>query len=160
MSWVGFISPTQQPVGTRAGMVLLLLFSCQVMSNAWQHANGLQHARLPCPSLSPRICSNSCPLCRCCHPTISYSVTPFSSPQSFLASGSFPISQLFASGGQSIRASASSLVLPMNIQGWFPLGLIGLISLQSKELLRVFSSINSSTFSLLYGPILTSIHHY
>ena len=94
----------------------------------------------PCPSISPGVCSNSCPLSQWCHPATSFSVVPFSScPQSFPASGSFPMSQLFASGGQNIRASASTSVLPMNIQGWFPLGLTGLISLQSKGLPRVFS---------------------
>ena len=91
------------------------------------------------PSGSPGVCSNSCPLSQWCHPTISSSVVPFSScPQSFPASGSFPVSQTFASGGQSIGASAS--VLPMNSQGWFPLGLTGLISLLSKGLSRVFFS--------------------
>ena len=100
---------------------------------------GLQHARLPGPSPSPRVCSNSCPLSQWCHPTISYSVAPFSSwPQSFPASGSFQMSQLFTSGGQSIGASAS--VLPMNIQDWFPLGWPGWISLLSKELSTVLSS--------------------
>ena len=100
---------------------------------------GLQHARLPCPSPFPGTCSNSCPLSWWCHPTISSSVVPFSSClQSFAASGSFPMSWLFTSGGQSIRASAS--VLPMNIQRWFPVGWTGLISLQSKGLSRVFSS--------------------
>ena len=95
--------------------------------------NRLQHARLPCPSLSPRVCSYSCPLSQWYHPTILSSVAPFTPcPQSFPASGSFPMSQLFASGGQSIRASMSAL--PVNIQGWFPLGLTGLISLQSKGL--------------------------
>ena len=90
------------------------------MSDSLQH-HGLQHTRLPCPSASPEACSNSCPLSRWCHPTISSSVVPFSSCLlSFPASGSFPVSQLFASGGQSIGASAS--VLPMKIQGWFPLG--------------------------------------
>ena len=99
----------------------------------------LQHPRLPCPSLSPRVCSNSCPLSQWCHPTISSSVAPLSSySQSFPASEPFPKNWLFASGGQSIRVSAS--VLPMNIQGWFPLGLTALISLQSKGLSRVFSS--------------------
>ena len=98
----------------------------------------LQHARLSCPSLSPRICSNSCPLTWWCHPNISSPITLISScPQSFPASGSFPVSHLFVSGVQSIRASASAPVLPMNIQSWFPLGLTGLISLQSKELSRV-----------------------
>ena len=117
---------------------LLLLFSHLVTSdNLWPH--GLQHARLPCPLPSPGACSNSCPLSLWCHPTISSSVIPFSScPQSFPASGSFLMSWLFVSGGQSIGASAS--VLPMNIQDWFPLGLTGLISLQSKRLSRVFSN--------------------
>ena len=87
------------------------------------------HARLPCPSLSPWVCSNSCPVSQWCHPTISSSVATFSSClQSFPASGSFPMSQFFASGDQSIGASASTLVLPMNIQGWFPLGLTSLLS--------------------------------
>ena len=91
------------------------------------------------PSLSPGVCSSLRLLSQCCHPTISSSIIPFSSYlQSFLASGFFPMSQLFTSGGQSIRASAA--VLPINIQGWFPLGLIGLISLQSKGLSRIFSS--------------------
>ena len=101
----------------------------------------LHHTRLSHPSQSPGVCSNSCPLSQWYHPTISSSIFPFSScPQSFPASGSSPMSQLFTSGGQSIRASASASVLPMNIQGWFPLGLTGLISLQSKGLSRVFSS--------------------
>ena len=99
----------------------------------------LQHARLPCPSLSSWVCSNSCPLSRWCYLTISTFTSLFSScPPSFPESGSFPMSWLFASGGQSIRASAS--VLSMNIQGWFPLRLIGLIYLLSKGLSRVFSS--------------------
>ena len=102
---------------------------------------GLQHARLPCPSPTPRACSNLCPLSQWCHPSVSSSVVPFSScPQSFPASGSFPVSQFFASGGQSVGVSASVSVLPMNIQGWFPLGLTSLISLQCKGLSRVFSS--------------------
>ena len=86
---------------------------------------GLQHYRLPCPSPSPRVCSNSCPLCQWCHPTLSSSVVPFSQSQSFPTSGSFPMRQLFASGGQSIGVSASTSVLPMNTQDWSPLGLIG-----------------------------------
>ena len=104
----------------------------------WPH--GLQHARPPCLSPSPRAYSNSCPLSQWCHPITSSSVVPFSSfPQSFPASGSFLISWLFLSSGQSIRASASPSVLPMNIQGWFPLGLTTLISLLSQGLSRVFS---------------------
>ena len=108
------------------------------MSNSlWPY--GLQHARIPCPSLSPPVCSNSCPWSWRCHLTISSSVTPFSScPQSFPASGSFSLSQMFISSGQSIGASTSASVLPINIQGWFPLGLTGLISLQSKGLSTVF----------------------
>ena len=102
---------------------------------------GLQHARLPCPAPIPSTCSNSHSSSWWCHPTISSSVIPFSfCLQSFPASGSFPMSQIFASGGQMIRFSASALVLPKNIQDWFPLGLTGLISLLSKELSRVFSN--------------------
>ena len=116
------------------------LFSCSVISDSlWPH--GLQHTRLHYPSPSPRVCSSSCPLSWWCHPTISSSVVPFSScPQSFPASGSFPMSQICASGGQSIGASASASALSMNTQGWFPLGLTGCISLQFKGLSRVFSS--------------------
>ena len=99
----------------------------------------MQHTRLLCPQLSLGVWSNSCSLSRWCHPTISFSAAPFSfCLQSFPASGSFPVSQLFASGGLGIGASVS--VLPVNVQGWFPLGLTGLISLQSKGLSRVFSS--------------------
>ena len=103
---------------------------------------GLQHARPPCPSPTPRVYLNSCPLSRWCHPTISTSVVPFfSCPQSFPASGSFrTMSQLFASGGQSIGVSASASVLPVNIQDWFPLRWTGWLSLQSKGPSRVFSS--------------------
>ena len=105
------------------------------MSNSLQ-PHGLQHARPPCPLPTPGACSNSCPLSQWCHPTISSSVIPFSFCfQSFPASGSFQMSQLFASGGQSIGASASASVLTTAVHGWFPLGLIGLVSLQ-----RVFCS--------------------
>ena len=117
-----------------------LLFSCSVVSNSLR-PHEQQHARLPCPLLSPRVCSNSCPLSHWCYPTISSSVAPFSScPQSFPALGFFPMSCLFASGIQSIRLWASALVFPVNIQGWYPLGLTSLISLLSKGLSRVFSS--------------------
>ena len=110
------------------------------MSDSLQ-PHGLQHTRLSCPSLTPKAYSNSCPLSQWCHPTISSSVIPFSSRlQSFPASGSFPMSQLFASGGQNIGVSASASVLSMNIQDWFPLRLTDLISLQSKGLSRVFSN--------------------
>ena len=105
----------------------------------WPH--GLQHARPPCPSPTPRVYSNSCPMSQWCHPTISSSVAPFSSHLKFFpASGYFPMSQFFASGGQSIGVSASTSVLPMNIQDWFPLGCTGWISLQYKGLPRVFSN--------------------
>ena len=110
------------------------------MSDSLQ-CHELQQARLLCPSPSPGICSKSCPFSQWCHPTISSSVVSFSSClQSFPASGSFPMNQLFASGGQSIGVLALASVLPMNIQGWFPLGLTGLISLQSKGLSSVFSN--------------------
>ena len=116
------------------------MFSPKVMSDSlWPR--GLQHARLPSPSPFPRVCSNSYPLSRWCHPPISSSVALFSScPQSFPASESFTMCWLTASGGQSIEASASASVLPMNIQGWFLLGLTGLICLLSKGLSRVLSS--------------------
>ena len=115
-------------------------FSRSVVSNSlWPHA--LLHARPPCPSPAPGTSSNSCPLSHWCHPTISTSVIPFSSwPQSFPASGSFPMGQFFPSGGQRIGVSASASVLPMNIQDWSPLGWTGWISLQSKGLSRVFSN--------------------
>ena len=100
-----------------------------------------QHARPPCPSPTPGMYPNLCPLSRWCHPTISSSVVPFSTcPQLLPASGSFPMSQFFASDGQSIGVSTSTSVLPMNIQDWFPLGWTGWISLQSKGLSRVFSN--------------------
>ena len=121
-------------------MIAMLLLHCSVVSSSLK-PHGLQHSRLPYPSPYPRACSNSCPLSHWCYPTISSSVFPFSSClQSFLASGYFLMSQLFTSGGQSIGASTSPLVLPVNIQGWSPLGLTGLISLLSKGLSRVFSN--------------------
>ena len=113
-------------------------FSRSVMSESlWPHE--LQHSRLPCPSLTPRAYSDSCPLSWLCHPTILSSVISFSSClQSFPASGSLQMSQFFALGGQSIGVSASASVLPMNIQDWFPLGWTGWISLLSKGVSRVF----------------------
>ena len=118
-------------------------FSRSVTSGSLR-PHGLQHARLPCPSPSPRACSNSCPSSRWCHPAISSSVVPFSSClQSFPASGSFPVSQFFASRGQSIGVSASASVLPKNIQDLFPLGWTGWLSLQSKGCSRVFSNTTS-----------------
>ena len=125
------------------------LFSWQIRMTKFSHSfvsdslwpHGLQHARPPRPSPTPGVDWNSCPWGRWCHPAISSSAAPFSfcSP-SFPASGSFPVSQFLASGGQSTGASASATVLPMNIQDWFPLRLTGLISLQFKGLSRVFSS--------------------
>ena len=118
----------------------VLLLSCSVETDSLR-PHGLQHARRPCPSVSPRACSNSCTLSQWCHPTTSSSVVPFSSClQSFPASGSFLMSQFLTSGGQSTGASASASVLPMNIQNWSPLGWTGWISLQSKGLSRVFSN--------------------
>ena len=115
-------------------------FSCSVTFNSLR-PHGLQHARPPFPSPTPGVHSNSYPLSQWCHPTISYSVITFSSHlQSFPASGSIQMSQLFTSGSQSIGVSASKSVLPMSIQGWFLLGLASLISLLSKGLWRVFSS--------------------
>ena len=140
-------------------------FSHSVMSNSLQ-PHGTQHTRLPCPSSTPGACSNSCPLSWWCHPTISSSVIPFSScPQSFPVSGSFSVSQLFSSHGQSAGVSASASVLPMNIQDWFPLGLTGWISLQSRDSQESsptpqFKSINSLALSFVYSPTLTSIHDY
>ena len=132
-------------------------------SSLWHHE--LHYSRLPCPSLYP-CCSNSYPLSQWSHPSISFSVAPFfSCLQSFPASRSLPMSQLFTSGGKNIGASGSASVLPMNIQGWFPLGLTCLISLQSKGLSKVFSntavqSSNSLAPRLLYGLTLASIHDY
>ena len=121
-------------------LFVVLLFSCSRMSDSlWPHE--LQHARLSCPSLCSTVCSNSYPLSQWCHPTISFYVTHFFCLYSFPAWGFFPVSQLFASGGQSVETLASASVLPMNIQGWFPLGLTDLMSLLSKGPSKVFSSI-------------------
>ena len=139
-------------------------FSHSVGSDSfWPH--GLQHTRLPCPPPTPRACSNSCLSSRWCHPTISSSVVLFSSHlQSFPASGSSPMSQFFASGGQSIGASASASVLPMNSQDWFPLGLAASPcsprDSQESSPTPQFKSINSLVLSFLYSPTLTSIHDY
>ena len=128
----------------------------------WPHE--LQHARLLSPPLSAGLWTNSCPSSQCCYLTTPSSVTPFSCHQSFPASGCFLMSRLFASGGQSFRASASASVLPMNIQGWFPLGLTELISLQSKGLSRVLQHHNSKTSILWHSAFfmvqLTSVHNY
>ena len=129
-------------------------FSCSVVSDSvWPYEP--QHASPPCPSPTRGVQPNPCPLSRWCHPTISSSVVPFSScPQSFPASRSFPMNQLFTSGGQSIRVSASASVLPMNIQDWFPLGLTGLIYLQSKELFKSRLLHHSSKASILWRSAL------
>ena len=114
-------------------------FSCSFTSNSlWPH--GLQHARLPCSSLTPRTCSNLCPSSQWCHPTISSSVVPFSCLQSFLAAGSFTMSEFLVSGDQSIGVSVSASVLPLNIQDWFPLEWTAWISLRSERLSRVSSN--------------------
>ena len=115
-------------------------FSCSAVSNSlWPHKR--QHTRLPCSSPTVGVYTNPCPLRRWCHPTISFSVVPFSAcPQSSPASGAFQMSQLFASAGQSIGVSVSTSVLPMKTQDWYPLGWTGWISLQSKGLSRVFSN--------------------
>ena len=139
-------------------------FSRSVVSDSLRPHES-QHARPPCPSPTPGVHSDSRPSSPWCHPAISFSVIPFSScPQSFPASGSFPMSQLFTSGGQSTGVSASTSVLPMNVQDWFPLGWTDWISLMSKGLSRVFCNItvqnNSLVLSFLYGPTLTSIHDY
>ena len=142
-----------------------------VSDSLWPH--GLQHARPPCPSPTPRVYSNSCPLSWWCHPTISCSVIPFSSClQSFPASGSFQMSQFLASGGQSFGVSASASVLPKNIQDWFPLEWTGWVSLLSKGLSRVFSNttvqnhqffgakLSSQSNSHIHTWPLTSIHDH
>ena len=140
---------------------ITIQFSHSVLSNSlWPH--GLQHARPSCPSPTPGVYPNSCPLSQWCHPTISSSVVPFSSClQSFPASGSFQMSQFFASGGQRIGVSATLSVLPMNTQHWFPLGWTGWISLLSKGLLRVFSNTTSILqHSFLYSLIYISRQKY
>ena len=141
--WVGPCKEHSTVPGPSKRFTAILLLSFQfssVMSDSlWPH--GLQHARLPWPSPMLGAYSNSCSSSRWCHSTISSSVIPFSScPQSLPASESFPVSQLFTWGGQSIGASALASVLPMNIKDWFPWGLTGLISMQCKGLSRVFSN--------------------
>ena len=138
--WMFKLNRTQSLLGGWNGtpIQLLLLFSCHVKFNSLLPMN-CSTPRLPCPSLSPGVCPDSLPLSWWCHPTISSSVSPFSScPQSFPAWGSFPMRWLFSLGGQNIGALASVSVLPVNIQAWFPLRVTGLIFLLFKELLRVF----------------------
>ena len=130
-----------QPFKISKVIFKFIQFSSVMSDSLWPHE--LQNARPPCRSPTPRVYSYSCPSSWWCHPAISSSVVPFSScPQSLPASGSFPVSQLFAWGGQSIGVSASTSVLPMNTQDWTPLGWTGWISLQSKGLSRVFSTIS------------------
>ena len=130
--------------------MILQLMHLVVQSCPTLQPHGLQHTRLPCPSSTPRARSNSCPSSWWCHPTVSSSVIPFSSClQSFAASGTFPVSQFFASSGQCIGVSASASVLLMNIQDWFPLGLTGLISLQPKGLFKSLLQHHSSEASIL-----------
>ena len=140
-------------------VVVQLLSHVQLFVNPWTSLS-----MLPCPSLSPRVCSNSCPLSLWHHPTISFSVSSFSScSQSFPASGSFPVCWLFPSDGQITGASGSASVLPLNIQGWFSLGLTGLISAVQGtlgSLLQHHNSKASKVLNLLYGPNFTFIYDY
>ena len=141
-------------------VVLVLRSVAQSCHALWPHE--LQHVRFSYPSPAPRVCSNSCTLSWWCHPTILSFVVPFSSCfQSFPTSGSFPMSQFFTSSGQSIGASALASVLPMNIQGWFPLGWTGWISLQSKELSFKHAQIQISVPQLVkYFSICCLVEHY
>ena len=164
--WVLLIIKIEQVEGVRGrlnreGIYVSVQFSCSVVSD-FLLPHEMQHARPPCPSPTPRACSNSCPSGRWCYPTISSSVVPFTSClQFFPASGSFPVSQFFASGGQSIGASALTSVLPVNIQDWFPLGLTGLILL-SKGLSRVFSNtaVQKHQFSGAQLSLWSNSHSY
>ena len=163
VNYVQFINITKYTIMMKINSSIQ--FSLSVLSSSLP-SHGLHHARHPCPSPTSGPCPNSCPLSWWCHPTISSSVIPFSSPlQSFPASGSLPMSQFFASGGQNIGTSHSASGLLRNIQDWFPLGLTGWISLQSKGLWTVFSNTTlqnhqSSVLSFLYGSTRTSIHDY
>ena len=147
-------------------LLIVVQFSSVAQSCLTLQPHEPLQARPPCPSPTPGVHPNPCPLSRWCHPTISSSVIPFSScPQSFPASGSFPMSQLSTSGSQSIGVSVSTSVPPMNTQDWFPLGWIGWISLQSKGLSRVFpnTTVQKHQFfsaQFLYSPTLTSIPNY
>ena len=161
-----FYSQSFPTSGTFPMRQLFALVSSVAQSCLTLRPHGLQHARPPYPSPTPGVYSNSCPLSRWCHPTISSSAVPFSPRlQSFPASGSFPMSWFFKSGGQSIGISASTSVLPMNIQGWFPsdgLGGFPCYPMDSQESSPTpqFKSISSLLLSFLYSPTLTSIHDY
>ena len=159
---MGFVRDLESSLPLRRRDSSVVQFPVQSLSHVHNslRPHGPQHAMLPCPSPTPRACSNPCPLSRWCHPTISSSVIPFSRLQSFPASGSFLKNQFFTSGGQSIGPSASASVPPMNIQDWFPLGLTGLISLSPRDSQQCsptpqFKSINSLALSLFYGPTLS-----
>ena len=165
MLWIDVWSPNQKIIGNKVYSSASVQFSHSVTSYSLR-PHGLQHARLPCPSPTSGACPNSCPSTQWCHPTISSSVLPFSSHlQSFSASGSFQMSQFFESGGQSIKASASASVLPMNIQDGVPLGWMAGSSCSPRDSQESsptpqFKSINSWELSFLYSPTLTSIHDY
>ena len=157
--------PFSKHSGRLPSMFSSVQFTRSVMSDSlWPHES--QHARPPCPSPTPGVHPNPCPSSRWCHPTILSSVVPFSScPQSFPASGSFPMSQLFTSGGQSIGVSALASVLPMNTQDWSPLGWTGWIPCNPKDSQESsptpqFKSIGTLALSFLHSPTLTSIHDY
>ena len=158
--------PFSKHSGRLPSMFSSVQFTRSVMSDSlWPHES--QHARPPCPSPTPGVHPNPCPSSRWCHPTILSSVVPFSScPQSFPASGSFPMSQLLASSGQSVGVSAIASFLPMKNQDWCPLGWTDWISLQSprdsqeSSPIPQFQHINSLALSLLHSPTLTSIHDY
>ena len=138
-------------------VITFLLFNCSVVSDSLQ-PHEPQHARPPCPSPTPGVHPNPCLLSQGCHPTISSSVVPFSScPQSVPASGSFQMSQLFASGGQSIGVSALASVLPVNTQDWSPLGWTGWISSQSKGLSRIFSNTTVQKHQFLHNRCLINV---
>ena len=165
--WATELNWTELKIFLRADDVQApVQFSSIAQSSPTMQPHGLQHTRPPCPSPTPKVYPNSCPLSRWCHPAISSSAIPFSScPQSFPASGSFPLNQFFASGGQIIRVSASAWVVPMNTQEGSPLGSTDWISLQSKGPQEAsptpqFKSISSSALNILYGSTLTSIHDY
>ena len=151
-----------------SGSVLKILFQLQsVPFNGSVNSDSLrpyflQHIRLPCPSPTPGVHSNSCPLSQWCHPTISSFHPLLLQPSVFPSIGSFQMSQFFTSGGQSIGVSVSTSVLPMNIQDWFPVGWTSWISLQSQESYSTpqFKNINSWVLSFIYGPTLTTIHDY
>ena len=160
--WASYLSSQLKNSDLQSSYVVVQLL-CQIwiFATPWK-----QHARLPCPSLSPGVCINLWPLSQWCYPTISSSLLPsFPALNLFQYQGFFPVSRLFTSGGPSIVTSTSASVLPVNIQNWFPLGWTGLISLQSKGLSKSspvpqFESINSVTLSLLYGTTLVFVHDY